>query len=336
MCDFPSRYSFPPRGYGGIERWLWALAVGAKAAGEDVHLLGPGWRTGLGDAWDLRPTRLEDIEPGSVAFKELRATRYDLLLVGHAYPSQPNWRRVWSELDCDVATFQHSSVDRHAPGTFDGERARLYCYSQEMRDRYAEHGPLADLSVNLGTDEEEPAAVSGRDLVWLGRIDEEKSPHLAVEAARLAGRRIRIVGPVFDQDYVDRHRALFGSDHVDWLGELTGPAKIAALSDAAAFVYTCSRTYVEAGAAVFGESLRAGTPVAALTWRPGGCAEAALCENTGALAGADPERDDAQAALALAAAIERAVLLRPQEVQETGMRRFDPVRHFRAMATRPS
>jgi hypothetical protein len=24
ICDFPSAYEFPPQGYGGIERWLWA------------------------------------------------------------------------------------------------------------------------------------------------------------------------------------------------------------------------------------------------------------------------------------------------------------------------
>jgi hypothetical protein len=24
ICDFPSAYEFPPHGYGGIERWLWA------------------------------------------------------------------------------------------------------------------------------------------------------------------------------------------------------------------------------------------------------------------------------------------------------------------------
>ncbi|MEV2276245.1 lasso peptide biosynthesis B2 protein [Nocardiopsis sp. NPDC049922] len=46
VCDFPGRYAFPPAGYGGIERWLWAVAVGARAAGADVHLLGPGWLPG--------------------------------------------------------------------------------------------------------------------------------------------------------------------------------------------------------------------------------------------------------------------------------------------------
>lgn len=29
IYGFPSRYAFPSNGYGGIERWLWAVAAGA-------------------------------------------------------------------------------------------------------------------------------------------------------------------------------------------------------------------------------------------------------------------------------------------------------------------
>lgn len=61
VCDFPGSYAFPPAGYGGIERWLWAVAVGARAAGADVHLLGPGWLTDLENGWVRKPVRLEDI-----------------------------------------------------------------------------------------------------------------------------------------------------------------------------------------------------------------------------------------------------------------------------------
>ncbi|MFJ8470338.1 glycosyltransferase [Kitasatospora sp. NPDC094011] len=333
ICDFPSSYTFPPTGYGGIERWLWAVAEGARAAGADVHLLGPGWRTDLADDWALRPVRLENLQPGTRTTRELRASGYDLLVVGHEYPSHPQWRRIWGELDCDVATFQHSPVFRHTADAFDGRRSRLYCYSPEMASLYATHRPLLEHAVHLGLGEGEPPAVPGRDLVWLGRIDEEKAPHLAVRAAQLLGRQISIVGPVFDSDYLHRHRALLSADHVTWVGELGGAAKTAAFSSAAVFVYTCSQNYVEAGAAVFGESLRAGTPVAALCWREGTCAEAAICDATGAAAYVDPDGDDEAAALALAVAIEEALTLDASLVQETGLQRFDPARHFRALAT---
>lgn len=335
VCDFPGSYAFPPAGYGGIERWLWAVAVGARTAGADVHLLGPSWLTDLEHDWVRKPVRLEDLTPGSLAERELRSAGYDLLVVGHEYPSLPAWTRTWNKLDCDTATFQHSPVFQHADTAFDGKRSRLYCYSPEMIERYAAHRPIPELAVHLGLDEEEPPAVAGSDLVWLGRIDEEKAPHIAVRAAQILGRRIQIVGPVFDDAYVRRHQRLFSADHVKWVGELGGPAKTAAIRDASVFVYTYARAYVEAGAAVFGESLRAGTPMAALTWREGTCAQAALCDQTGVVAVADPVVDDETAAELLARAIEKTEDLKYAEVQEIGMDRFDPARHFRAMASRP-
>jgi glycosyltransferase involved in cell wall biosynthesis len=325
VCDFPGSYTFPPVGYGGIERWLWAA---------DVRLLGPSWRPDLGDDWVAEPVRLESLTPGSRQLARLRSGRYDLLIVGHEYPSLPAWRRAWEEVGCDVATFQHAPDFRHTSGAFDGHRFRLYCYSPEMAERYLAHKPRAELAVHLGFGEEEPPAADGCDLVWLGRIDEEKAPHLAIMAAALLGHRIRIIGPVLDEDYVSLHRELFRADHVEFAGELGGAAKTDALNAGRVLVYSCARHYVEAGAAVFGESLRAGTPVAALAWRQGTCPQAALCDDTGAVATVAPEADDSQAAFALAEAIAHAAMLKAAHVQEVGQARFDPVRHFQALASR--
>ncbi|MEU7180847.1 MULTISPECIES: hypothetical protein [Streptomyces] len=105
-----------------------------------------------------------------------------------------------------------------------------------MVERYASHNPTAELAVHLGLDEEEPPAVKGRDLVWLGRIDEDKAPHLAVRAAQILGRRIRMVGPVFVEEYVSRYETAFASDRVEWVGELGGAAKTAAIAGGSVFV----------------------------------------------------------------------------------------------------
>jgi glycosyltransferase involved in cell wall biosynthesis len=336
VCDFPAKYAFPPTGYAGIERWLWAVAVGARRAGATVHLLGVQWRAELTGDWTMRPVRLESLDAGSARLAELRASRYDLLVAWHEYPGMPAWRRVWETLDCDVATFQHGTNAGHPGGTFDGVSARLYCYSPEMMALYAEHRPRADLAVNLGLGEDEPPATDGEDLVWVGRIDPVKAPHLAIMAAHLLGRRIRIVGPVFDPSYVEQYGHLFGAAHVELVGELGGPAKTAAFREGKVLVYACARDYVEAAGAIFGEALRAGTPVAALAWRSGTSAEAALCDESGRVAFVDPPASDEAAAAALAEAIEQAATLRAASVQEIGFARFDPERHFRALAARPS
>jgi glycosyltransferase involved in cell wall biosynthesis len=334
VCDFPGTYAFPPHGYGGIERWLWATALGARAAGADVHLLGPAWRDDLGPGWERHPVRLEDVEAESTAFKALREAHYDLLVVGHEYPSHPAWRATADALDCDVATFQHFPDFHHDEDAFNGVSRRLYCYSQQMAGRYRKHEPIQELAVHAGLDEREPVSARGEGLVWVGRVDEDKSPHLAIRAAQILGRRIRVVGPIFDHEYVNRNQHLFSADHVDWVGELGGEAKTRAFRDAEVFVYTYARGYVEAGAAVFGEALRAGTPVAALAWSEGTCVDAALCERTGSQVVLDPAVDDETAAQALAQAIEEAIELPHRLVQEIGNDRFNVRRHFEALARR--
>lgn len=336
ICDFPSRYAFPPYGYGGIERWLWATAIGAAETGVDVHLIGPAWRPETAEWFPVTPLRLEDLTPGSADVRRLTRLELDLLVAGHEYPSLPAWRRIWETLGCDVATFQHDPTFQHTIGTFDGRRSRLYCYSAEMTRRYADHAPTQTLSVQLGLGEETPARPGGgRDIVWLGRLDADKAPHLAAMATAKLGKPITLAGPVLDDSYIDRHAAALNAQHVSWAGELAGSAKTRLFSDAAVLVYTCAPTYIEAGAAIFGEALRSGVPVAALTWRPDGCAEAAICTDTGVIATADPTMNDDDVATILADAIDEALRLDPRTVQEVGLCRFDPAQHFRTLA-RPS
>lgn len=337
VCDYPSAYAFPPFGYGGIERWLWAVAVGAARANAEVHLIGPQWRADLPVSWNRMAFRLEDLAPGSAGAMDLKSLGLDLLVVGHEYPSLPAWRSTWQELGCDVVTFQHDPDFVHAPGAFDGQRSRLFCYSSEMVERYRDCRPLQAVSVQFGLGEEVPPQPRrGQDLVWLGRVDAQKAPHLAAMAAARLGRRLRIIGkPVRDDVYIEQYGAILNAPHVDMVGELAGVDKLTSLSDASTFVYTSARGYVEAGAATFGEALRCGTPVAALSWRGGTCAENALCEQTGSIAYVDPELDDDAAAEKLAEAIAETERLSTEIVQEVGLARFDPATHFRTLAARP-
>ena len=75
--------------------------------------------------------------------------------------------------------------------------------------------------------------------------------------------------------------------------------------------------------------------MAALTWRSGTCADAALDEATGYVATVEPLADDGHAAEQLAKAIESAAKLRAVDVQAVGKQRFDPRYHFERLATRP-
>ena len=64
------------------------------------------------------------------------------------------------------------------------------------------------------------AGPGGVDAVWSGRLVPEKAPHLAIDAARRAGRAITVAGPVLDKPYFDREIRPRLGDEVRYVGHL--------------------------------------------------------------------------------------------------------------------
>ncbi|PKW26560.1 glycosyltransferase [Phycicoccus duodecadis] len=145
----------------------------------------------------------------------------------------------------------------------------------------------------------------GPDLAWAGRIVPEKAPHLAIAAARAAGRRLRLAGPVGDPAYFASHVApLLGPD-AEYVGHL-GTAGLAALFGSSA-VTLVTPAWEEPYGLVAAESLACGTPVVAIA--RGGLPEV-LDAATGVLVDPDPDAPDDDALVAgLAAAVGAAGLL---------------------------
>ena len=132
------------------------------------------------------------------------------------------------------------------------------------------------------------------EVVWAGRIVSEKAPHLAIDAARLAGRPIALAGPIQEPDYHASQVVPRLGPGVEYLGHL-GCAELAELY-AGADVGLVTPRWEEPFGLVAAELLSCGTPVA-------GFARGALPDlvrpDVGALAPADD-------VAALAGAIEEA------------------------------
>ncbi|MFD3516050.1 glycosyltransferase [Streptomyces sp. NPDC058657] len=106
-----------------------------------------------------------------------------------------------------------------------------------------------------------PAGPGGPHLVWFGRIVPEKAPHLAVEAARRAGRSLRLAGPVGDRDYFDSRLAPLLGEDIGYVGHLDRRALAALVGTSAAALVT--PRWDEPYGLVVAEALSCGTPVCA-------------------------------------------------------------------------
>jgi glycosyltransferase involved in cell wall biosynthesis len=107
------------------------------------------------------------------------------------------------------------------------------------------------------------AGPGGGSLVWSGRLVPEKAPHLAIEAARLAGMPLVLAGPVNDGDYFRSVvRPLLG-DGVTYAGHLATPDLAALIGSSAAALVT--PVWDEPYGLVVAEALACGTPVAAFS-----------------------------------------------------------------------
>ncbi|WP_255306226.1 glycosyltransferase [Streptomyces sp. Wb2n-11] len=104
-----------------------------------------------------------------------------------------------------------------------------------------------------------PEGEGGGYLVWSGRIVPEKGPHLAAEAARKAGRPLRLAGPIGDADYFATHVAPLLDDDITYVGHLARRDLARLVGGAAAALVT--PRWDEPYGLVVAEALSCGTPV---------------------------------------------------------------------------
>jgi glycosyltransferase involved in cell wall biosynthesis/predicted SAM-dependent methyltransferase len=107
-------------------------------------------------------------------------------------------------------------------------------------------------------------AEKGERLVWVGRIDRFKQPHVAIEVARRLGIGLDIAGGTFVQDpaYLEEIRRMCDGTQIRFHPDAPHDAKVRLLQDAKALIFT-SRMGEPFGLVPV-EAMSCGTPVVAV------------------------------------------------------------------------
>ena len=204
---------------GGVEQILWTLeremarsgvhttvaaSAGSRVSGE---LFSTGQPCTEADDYERRRTEHEDRVVECVKWHAREGKAFDLI---HDH-SGSFWKRA-AEVDVPVLATLHLPRGFYPGGSFLDVPANVSfnCVSDSQARSLADLGALAGvvpngIALDCFADDVGAHATSGirrrEGLLWLGRICEEKAPHLALGIAAQAGLSITIAGQVYPFSY---------------------------------------------------------------------------------------------------------------------------------------
>jgi len=266
----------PPPGYGGIEAVVALLCEALVQRGHEVMLFAaPGSRS----AARVYPL-LQDAHPdeiGSSLFESDHVARawgqiesaaergvpFDVLHDHSGFTAVAMADRV----AVPVVHTVHGPFDRATAPFYrrHGHKALLVALSGTQAESAPAGVRIAAVVSNPVRVDSWPLRTQKQDYVlWVGRMDPVKGAHRAIEAARSAGRRLVLAGPVQSgqEDYFrERVEPYVDGRRVRYVGEVAGVAKQELYANAAALLMPVR--WQEPFGMVMVEALACGTPVIA-------------------------------------------------------------------------
>jgi len=259
----------PPKAYGGTELVVAELAKNLTRLGHHVVTYATGDSSPAGELWKLYdhpcwpPDPVSELRHCAHALRDiaLRQPGFDLLHTNLAASLPLAEGRINLPT---VLTIHHEREENLTKLYTDHPHVRYVAISR----RQAELLPELDVRdvVHHGLDASmyEAGDGNGGYCAFLGRLAKEKGPHLAIDAARMAGVPLRVAGKAHPPDiaYFEAEvRPRLSGEGVKWVGELGHTDKVRMLRHARATLFPIQ--WEEPFGLVMIESMLVGTPVIA-------------------------------------------------------------------------
>jgi glycosyltransferase involved in cell wall biosynthesis len=286
----------PAPGYGGIEAVVDLLCEALVARGHEVTLFGaPGSKSDarvqpLLDAAhpDTIGSSLHESDHVARAWERIEVAArlgrpFDLLHDHSGFTALAMADRI----DVPVVHTIHGPFDYDISGFYQrhGHKATLVAISRSQATGAPPGVRVSAVVPNPIAVARWPLVAAKQDyLLWIGRMDPVKGAHRAIEAARIAGRRLVLAGPVQPGQEQERYFREQVEPHIDgrgvrYVGEVAGAAKQRLYANAAALLMPIR--WREPFGMVMVEALACGTPV--IAFPAGATAEIVLDGRNGLL-----------------------------------------------------
>lgn len=275
----PPWITVPPEGYGGIEAVIAALTDELVRRGHDVTLFAaPGSRSSA-RVWPLLDRAYPD---------RIERALYEVDHVARAFAAidqaRREGRRPFDVVHDHCGFTAFAMADRlRTPlvhtlhGPFTADTAAFYAYHagkapvvaiSRTQLQTAPRGlRVAGVVPNPIIAEQWPLVREKEPyLLWVGRMTAEKGPHRAIRAARLAGMRLVLAGPVQSgqQEFFAREvEPHVDGDRITYVGEIAGRRKRRLFAQARALLMPIR--WCEPFGMVMLEAMVCGTPVIAFS-----------------------------------------------------------------------
>jgi len=255
---------------GGLEMHTHALCVRLRERGHDVTLFAASGSSdpGLEAISDPVPISDENFAIEHRAYlglmTSLRSRFFDII---HNNALHYLTVALADGLPMPMITTLHTPPFWELEGSMRLSQPRRHCYvavSDAIRRAWQPVAPIEEVIPNgIDLDLFEFREIPDVEpyWIWFGRIVPEKGLHLALQAARLAGVKLRFAGPILDRAYYDELILPAIDDDVRYLGHLAHAELVASIAGARAFLFT--PLWDEPYGLVVAEALACGTPVAA-------------------------------------------------------------------------